>query len=124
MLTNETYCAEFEALEGEIITKARISDNGIDFYLRGRPDPVTLRPDIELYCDKDVYLLDSDYIDQACNEVVLEAEEVQEQSQTYDGSQTYSFYKIRTNESYYTIRFFGQSTGYYSEAAILFLNDD
>lgn len=51
---------------------------------------------------------------------LLMAEEAYKDGETSDwGTSTWSFYKFATVKGYVTIRFFGESNGYYSESADL-----
>lgn len=73
-------------------------------------------------CCEHVYIesIDGDLLD-LTREPLLMAEEAYEDGvESEDESSTWSFYKFATIKGYVTIRFFGMSNGYYSEAARLF----
>lgn len=49
-------------------------------------------------------------------ETVLLAEETDNSDNTQYGTCTWTFYKVQTNKHYATIRWYGESNGYYSES--------
>lgn len=50
------------------------------------------------------------------DEILLAEETSNSEQGNYDGSQTWSFYKLQTNRAYVTLRWLGESNGYYSES--------
>lgn len=47
---------------------------------------------------------------------IAEFEEVSDERDTEFGTETWTFYKIATDQSFVTIRWYGESNGYYSES--------
>lgn len=69
------------------------------------------------YCCEDVYI--EDIIGNIANLIgreLIMAEEIQEFGEMEDGTFTWTFYKFATELGYATIRWYGESNGYYSES--------
>ncbi len=76
-------------------------------------------------CCNDVYIesIDGDINDLVDSIIVEASEESNNDSPATDRAQEeylWTFYKIRSEKGYVTIRFFGTSNGYYSENATLY----
>lgn len=80
-------------------------------------------------CCEEVYIEDiCGNLDYLIGSPIVMAEEVKSnkpiEGQTIEGSFTWTFYKFATAKGYVTIRWFGQSNGYYSEEADFVIIDD
>jgi len=121
----ETYNAliggvkEFNDLLGRILSNVEVNEDTVRLYL-------TENHYVELYHDQDccesVYVEDVvGDVNDLVGEMLVEAEEVAGHT-TPDGvdepseSYTWTFYKFRTRKGAVTIRFLGESNGYYSES--------
>lgn len=72
-------------------------------------------------CCEDVHIESIDgYLKDLASKPLLMAEEAYKEGESNDWGSTWSFYKFATTEGYVTIRFFGESNGYYSETAKLY----
>lgn len=114
---------KFNALEGKIITKieGEKGDDSIKFFTE---DGEVL----ELYHEQDCceYVRVEDIVgnlDDLIGSTVIKAEEIEgvnaspvrEESGWSAESYTWTFYDIATDKGFVTIRFYGESNGYYSE---------
>lgn len=107
--------ATFSSLSGQTIVEVSINDTKtiLEF--------TTLTKKYRMYHEPDC--CESVYIEDICGELedlkatVLEAEEVSEsKTLEYGDTCTFTFYKIQTTKGSVTIRWYGESNGYYSEA--------
>ena len=55
-------------------------------------------------------------LDDLCGSPMLLAEETTDSKESDDGSCTWTFYRFRTNKGSVTVRWVGESNGYYSES--------
>lgn len=112
---------KFEDLVGKTLTKIENTGDEIIFTLDGGKV-------YKLYHDQDccesVRIEDIiGNLDNLIGEPILLAEEVSSNEnpdgikpEFQDDSFTWTFYKLATNKGYATIRFYGESNGYYSES--------
>lgn len=75
----------------------------------------------EQQCCESVWIEELDNIENIKGQKILYAEEIQQRDEKKD--QTWTFYKIDTLHSSHTLRWCGQSNGYYSESVDLFMVD-
>lgn len=120
----------FEALLGHTITEVNVikdseGDDEIRFTLAPHqdiPDGLQLKMFHYQDCCEDVSIEDivGEWRDVTGSPITL-AEEVTESGEygEYGGSFTWTFYKLGTAKGYVTIRWYGTSSGYYSESVSL-----
>lgn len=109
--------AEFKEMLGKYISRVEVGDYDVCFYI-GR-DGLSF---YKLYHFQDC--CESVYVEDVCGDVkdicgiITEAEEVVSEENIKPGSEsaTWTFYKIGTQKGSITIRFYGESNGYYSES--------
>lgn len=121
----------FEELKGKTIQKiiGEIGDDCLDFYLTNDERyRLIYHPDCCAYCSIEDICGD---LDDLIGNPILVAEEVRDidrpSIEKYEESFTWVFYKLDTIKGGVTIRWYGSSNGYYSEAATfekLIQNDD
>lgn len=74
---------------------------------------------------EDVWLEDiGGDLENLLNSPILLAEEVYEKGDPEDGSFTWTFYKFSTAKGYVTMRWYGESNGYYSEEVYIYKMDE
>ena len=70
----------------------------------------------EQFCCADVYIEDiTGNMQNLIDRELIMAEQVQECGENEHGTFTWTFYKLATSLGYVTIRWYGESNGYYSE---------
>jgi hypothetical protein len=113
----------FDVLLDRVLTRAEVgkfqledavffdTDDGCSFVLYHRQD-----------CCEYVYLAEviGELSDLVNDGPVLLAEEIREEDSNASESGTWTFYKLRTHGGDVTLRFNGQSNGYYSESVDFF----
>lgn len=111
----------FEVLKGEVITKIKIRSNErMDFYTEsGNLFEMYYEPDCCASCNIEEIHGD---LNDILNTPILLAEEVSSNknppgvTKEYQDSFTWTFYKLATIKGSVTIRWYGESNGYYSES--------
>lgn len=104
-----------EALLGKVITNIeQIRNYKLIFYTEDREKYVMYH---EQDCCETVTIEDIiGDLDDLIGSPITMAEEVTQDGDSDWGSATWTFYKFATNKGYVTIRWFGESNGYYSES--------
>lgn len=99
-------------------TLAKIAQNGDDELYFTTTDGTTYKMFHFQDCCESVYIEDIiGDLDDLIGSPLLMAEEVTERGEDeYYESSTWTFYKFATLKGYVTIRWFGESNGYYSES--------
>jgi hypothetical protein len=108
---------EFETLKGTTLTEVKRGDDEITIACA---DGRTFRMYHEQDCCENVWVEDicGDLAD-LLGSPLLRAEERSEQGESDGGSQTWTFYEMATIKGSVTIRWCGESNGYYSESVSL-----
>lgn len=110
---------KFEGFKGKRFKEVTVSENNTAIIFK------EMNGDKYLMCHMQdgresvsIESIDGDIQSLAGNEVVL-AEEInnvdRDKLDDWDKSYTWTYYKIATNKGYVTIRWYGESNGYYSE---------
>lgn len=117
-MTEDLKC--FSELKGQTLKNVeRVGDNEIIFTLINE-DKYKLYHEKD--CCEDVYIEDiNGDLDLLIGSEILVAEEASNSDDpqvvdNYDGSHTWTFYKLATAKGYVDIRWYGTSNGYYSES--------
>lgn len=108
---------EFKALKGKTFSKVVSEESdSISFYSKKHLYVLKHFQD----CSEDVYIESTvGDLQDLENTPILLAEESSNSSETEEGSETWTFYKLATIKGYVDIRFHGESNGYYSESVSL-----
>lgn len=115
--------ANFEDLKGKVLTNIeRVGDEELIFTCQ---DGSKYKMYHEQDCCEDVRIEDvaGDLNDLLDSEVMV-AEERTNEGETDWGSETWTFYTIRTQKASVDIRWHGESNGYYSESVDFALADE
>ena len=100
-------------------TLAKITQNGDDELYFTTTDGTTYKMFHYQDCCESVYIEDIiGDLDDLVGSPLLMAEEVTESGETshWGDSSTWTFYKFATAKGYVTVRWYGESNGYYSES--------
>lgn len=109
--------AEFNNLKGETIKNIVQGDQEILFTLS---DGTMLRMYHEQDCCEDVHIEDiCGDLDDLLNTPITYADESTNEGDSAYGHETWTFYRIGTDRGSVTIRWYGESNGYYSESVSL-----
>lgn len=113
---------EVSELVGEIITHIIINEDKTEmiFVVESQGGYEFYKFYHEQDCCESVELYDvNGDLNDMIDEVVIKAEEVRQEAKDdelqYDESGTWTFYKFATSKGYITLRWLGESNGYYSE---------
>ena len=107
--------ANFEDLKGKVLTNIeRVGDEELIFTCQ---DGSKYKMYHEQDCCEDVRIEDvNGDLSDLLNSEVMVAEERTNEGETDWGSETWTFYTIRTHKASVDIRWHGESNGYYSES--------
>lgn len=101
---------------GMVFTDIKLSDDKETLIFKTN-DNRTFEMYHEQDCCESVSLEDvSGELDWLIDSPVLKAEEVTKEGDTDWGTNTWTFYHINTAKGYVTLRWYGESNGYYSES--------
>ncbi len=115
--------SDISDLVGMIVTEVEYNNDPRNDY--GGSILLTLKTIDKVYdfkhyrdCCETVYFESSDGdLNELVGKLILDAEEsTNQEADKYGDSTTWTFYKIRTIDDTYTLRFVGASNGYYSES--------
>lgn len=106
--------ANFEDLKGKVLTDVKqVSDDQINFTCN---NGIKYKMYHSQDCCETVTIEDiNGTLSDLIGEEILLAEERSSQKETNFGSETWTFYTIRTKKVSIDIRWYGESNGYYSE---------
>lgn len=114
--------ANFEDLKGKVLTNIeRVGDEELIFTCK---DGSKYKMYHEQDCCEDVRIEDvTGDLNDLLNSEVMVSEERTNEGETDWGSETWTFYTIRTQKASVDIRWHGESNGYYSESVDFVLAD-
>lgn len=112
---NAPPAAKFESLNGKTLTKVENENNEKLIFTTADGEVYELFHDQD--CCEEVTIEDiCGDLDDLLGEPLLMAEEVVNEDRTRQESCTWTFYKLGTRKGTVTVRWYGESNGYYSES--------
>jgi hypothetical protein len=106
---------DVNVLLGKVITEIKNKDND-ELYFRTSEGEVYKMFHYQDCCESVSIEEIIGNLDDLLDSPITMAEETSETGDNDWGSETWTFYKFATNKGYVTIRWFGESNGYYSES--------
>ena len=106
----------YDKLVGKVFTNVEINDDKTEMVFTN--DESGYKFYHEQDCCESVEIVDiNGLLSDLIGKPILQAESVSmnSSSDNYDGSQTWTFYKFATIQGFVTVRWLGESNGYYSE---------
>jgi hypothetical protein len=105
---------EIQELKGKVLLRVENLNDEIRFFTTDKEEYLMYH---DQDCCESVYVEDiNGDLDDLIGSPITMAEVQTEEKESEDGSGTWTFYRFATNKGYVTIRWLGESNGYYSES--------